>query len=97
MRLRATHVKATLGGLSLAARASSEARGVGRPGLRNADIELNANESGGQARVALNGGALEFPGVFEEPLAAARQASRAQLAWRITARAARRHSPSSSR
>ena len=76
-------VKATFGGLSLAARASSEPRGIGRPGLRNADLELSANQDGGQARLALNGGALEFPGVFEEALLPLDKFA-AQLAWRIT-------------
>jgi uncharacterized protein (TIGR02099 family) len=76
-------VKATFSGLTLAARASSEPRAVGRPGLRNADIELGANQDGGQARVALNGGALEFPGVFEEALLPLDKLS-AQLTWRMT-------------
>ncbi len=75
-------VKAKFAGLSLAARASSEARAVGRPGLRNADIELSANQDGGQARIALQAGALEFPGVFEDPLIPLDRLA-AQLAWRI--------------
>ena len=76
-------VKADFGGLSLAARPSAEARGIGRPGVRNADIELSANQEGGQAHVTLNRGALEFPGVFEEPLLPLDKLV-AQLMWRVT-------------
>jgi uncharacterized protein (TIGR02099 family) len=40
---------------------------IGRPGLQGADIEFEASESGGKARLAMAGGALQFPGVFEQP------------------------------
>ncbi len=75
-------VKGSLSGLSLAARAASEPHGVGRPGLRNATLELRATESGGEARVALKDGAIELPGVFADPLVPLDQLS-AQLAWKI--------------
>ena len=56
---------------------------IGRPGVRNADVELTATEQGGEARVALANGALEFPGVFEAPVVALDRLS-AQLNWRVS-------------
>ncbi len=75
-------VKGVLGGLALAARASDDPGGIGRPGLRGAAVALDATESGGQARVTINGGALDLPGVFDERLLALDQLS-AQLLWKI--------------
>jgi uncharacterized protein (TIGR02099 family) len=77
-------VKGVLTGLSLAAKASPEPNAVGRPGLRNATIVLDATEKGGDARLAILGGGLEFPGVFDEPLVALDHLS-ASLHWRIEA------------
>lgn len=51
--------------LSVAALPSSEPGAVGRPGWRNADLTLDANETGGQADLSLQDGALDLPGVFE--------------------------------
>ena len=79
-----THYRAkgALSGLSLAAHASSEAGGVGRPGLRNAAIELSATEAGGDARITINNGMLDLPGVFDDPLLPLDQFT-AQLVWKI--------------
>ena len=74
--------KGSLSGLSLAAGPSSEAHGVRRPGLRGAAVQLEATEAGGSARIAINGGALELPGVFDDPLLVLDQLS-AQLLWKI--------------
>ena len=74
--------KAALSGLSLAALPSPEAGGVGRPGLRNATIQLDASETGGQAQIAIDHGALDLPGVFEEPVLPLDQFG-AQLVWKI--------------
>jgi len=71
-----------LSGLSLAAQPSSEPGGVGRPGLRNATVELDATEVGGSARVGINNGVLDLPGVFDDPLLPLDQFS-AQLLWKI--------------
>lgn len=38
----------------------------GRPGMRGADITFDLTEQGGQAKVVIEQGWLEFPGVFEE-------------------------------
>jgi uncharacterized protein (TIGR02099 family) len=74
--------KARVNGLALTARPAEEPRGVGRPGLRGATVQLDATEAGGSARVAINGGALDLPGVFEDPLLVLDQLS-AQVLWKI--------------
>ena len=74
--------KGRLSGLSLASRASTDPNGVGRPGLRNANLQLDATEAGGEARIGLNGGALDLPGVFDDPRLPLDQLS-AKLVWRI--------------
>ena len=75
-------VKGALSGLSLAPKPSSEPQTLGRPGLRNATIDLHATESGGEARIALKDGAVELPGVFADPLVPLDQLN-AQLTWKI--------------
>jgi uncharacterized protein (TIGR02099 family) len=75
-------IKGLLSGLSLAAKPAPEAQAVGRPGLRNATIALNATEKGGDAKLGIVNGGVEFPGVFEEPLVAMDQMS-ATLNWRV--------------
>jgi len=75
-------VKGLLSGLSLSARPSPEADAIGRPGLGNAAIQLDANESGGQAQINMHAGHLDLPGVFGErelPL----EHLDAKLAWKI--------------
>ncbi|HEX6017555.1 MAG TPA: DUF3971 domain-containing protein, partial [Burkholderiaceae bacterium] len=79
---RQYQVNARIKGLAIAA--GPVAAGVGRPGWRNADIDLQASELGGDARLAIADGALEFPGVFEQALVPLRRFD-AQLAWRIGA------------
>jgi uncharacterized protein (TIGR02099 family) len=61
------HVKAGVSGLTIASSPSAVPGGVGRPGWRNADIEFDATETGGRARLLLDKGALILPGVFEQP------------------------------
>ena len=77
-------VKGLLTGLSLTARAAPKADAVGRPGLNNARVELDATEAGGQARIGVEHGVLDFPGVFED---AAMPFDRldARLDWKIEA------------
>ena len=77
---RQYQIKARIKGLSMTAGPSHQ--GVGRPGWRNADIDLQATEQGGDARLAIADGALEFPGVFEQAVVPLRRFD-AQLAWRI--------------
>ncbi len=41
---------------------------AGTPGVRNASVDFEATEAGGRAKLSLDGGALELPGVFEDPV-----------------------------
>ncbi|MDH5539981.1 MAG: AsmA family protein, partial [Rhizobacter sp.] len=77
-------INGALSGLFLASRASSQPHTVGRPGLRNASVQLTANQAGGSAMLGLVDGAIELPGVFEEPLLPLDRLS-AQLLWKIDA------------
>ena len=54
---------------------------TGRPGVRNADLQFDANEQGGTATVAIKDGQVTLPGVFEEPAVPLKQAQ-ATLHWR---------------
>ena len=74
--------KGLLSGLSLASHASDDPKGLGRPGLRNATLQLDATEAGGEARVGMIGGMIELPGVFDEPLVPLDQLN-ALVVWRI--------------
>jgi uncharacterized protein (TIGR02099 family) len=79
-----THYRATglLTGVSLASRAAPDPDDPGRPGLENASIELHASERGGDARIAIDQGAVELPGVFAEPRVPL-DVFGARLAWKI--------------
>ncbi len=79
-------VSGRVAGLSIDAKADAVGNAIGRPGLRNASIELSANEKGGQATLAMKDGALELPGMFEEPVVPL-AALDAKLRWRIEPRA----------
>ncbi|HYD74555.1 YhdP family protein [Ramlibacter sp.] len=60
---RKYQAKGRIAGLHVSAQAAA-----GTPGVRNAGIEFDFDETGGKARVAVHAGALELPGVFEDPL-----------------------------
>ena len=78
---RQYQVRARIKGLAIAA-GPAQLGVVGRPGWRNADIDVQASEQGGDARLAIADGAMEFPGVFEKASVPLRRFD-AQLAWRI--------------
>ena len=40
---------------------------LGRPGFSGVNVTFDATQAGGQAQVQVKDGALEFPGMFEEP------------------------------
>jgi uncharacterized protein (TIGR02099 family) len=61
-------VDASVTGFSMAAGAVPEGARNGRPGWRNANVTVAATEAGGTARLSLDGGSIELPGVFEEPV-----------------------------
>lgn len=83
----AYQAKATFTGLSLAAKPAAQPGSVGRPGLRNATVQVSASEAGGQARLEIADGALDFPGVFDEARVPFDTLA-AQLAWTVTPRGA---------
>jgi uncharacterized protein (TIGR02099 family) len=53
--------------LELAAQARAQQQ-IGIPGLRGAAVDFELSQSGGRATLAMKDGALEFPGVFEQPV-----------------------------
>jgi uncharacterized protein (TIGR02099 family) len=55
---------------------------VGTPGVRGATFEFDASQAGGSATVSIANGALELPGVFEEPMISIDQLS-TQLQWKL--------------
>jgi uncharacterized protein (TIGR02099 family) len=70
---RPTHWRArgTADALSLAAEPATAALTAtatpGRPGLRGGQVRFDATDLGGQADLRITQGALDFPGVFEQP------------------------------
>ncbi len=80
---RQYQARARIKGLSIAAGAAVQGK-VGRPGWLNADIDLQASDVGGDARLAIADGAMEFPGVFDKAVVPLRRFD-AQLAWRLGA------------
>jgi uncharacterized protein (TIGR02099 family) len=80
---RTYRAQGRVAGLSLAPLASATPGHIGRPGLSGAEIEFDANESGGQARLSMKGGRLHFPGVFEQSTIALDKLA-ARLDWRVT-------------
>jgi uncharacterized protein (TIGR02099 family) len=82
-----------IAGLAWRAKPASSPDATGRPGLSRAGISFTATEKGGDAKLAISGGTLEFPGVFAEPVLPLDQLE-AQLQWRIDSpRADRKAAP----
>ncbi len=55
---------------------------TGTPGIRGATIDFDVTQSGGRATVSLTQGAVELPGLFDEPVIALDQLS-AEAQWQI--------------
>jgi uncharacterized protein (TIGR02099 family) len=59
-------------GLAVAARPAEAPNGsaarAGTPGFRGADVDFDLTQAGGKGRLRVRGGAVELPGVFEEPV-----------------------------
>ncbi len=55
---------------------------AGTPGVRNAAVDFEVSHTGGKAQIAIDDGALEFPGVFEEPRVPIAML-RAEARWKI--------------
>lgn len=75
---------ARLAALSIDAKPAAQPGGPGRPGLRNAALDVTATEKGGQASVSIKNGALDLPGVFAEPLLPLDEFA-GKLQWRVDA------------
>jgi uncharacterized protein (TIGR02099 family) len=56
---------------------------AGRPGLSGATVDFNLTHEGGQASVKIVKGALELPGIFEEPKLALDQLS-TEAQWKLS-------------
>jgi uncharacterized protein (TIGR02099 family) len=59
---------ASVDAFSIAAGAVPAGLDPGRPGWRDAKLRFDATEAGGTAHLDLDGGALEFPNLFEESM-----------------------------
>ncbi len=79
--------KGRVQGLSLSGAAAGKSGDIGRPGLQGLDADFEATEAGGSARLAVAQGALEFPGLFEQPTLPVERFT-AVLAWRLQTAAA---------
>jgi uncharacterized protein (TIGR02099 family) len=79
-RLQAYEAHGRASGLEVAAR--PEEGKVGMPGVRGASVDFDLTQAGGQAKLAIAKGALEFPGVFEDPLLPLETLS-ADLQWQV--------------
>ena len=77
-------LRTRVSGLALASVAANEPHELGRPGVRNAGLELNANEQGGEARLIVKQGEIEVPGLWAEPVMQLEQLD-AALSWHIEA------------
>lgn len=78
-------VRMRIDGLSLPAGVPASPGGFGRPGLRQASIELTATEQGGEAQLAIRDGTVDLPGVFDEPAIPVQRLD-AGLRWRVQPR-----------
>jgi len=63
---------------------SSAAEGLffGRPGIAGAVVDFDLNEQGGSAQISVAQGAVELPGVFEDPLLPL-DSLEADASWRV--------------
>ena len=75
VRLAAAGRVSSLRVAGLSAPAGSAPGTPGRPGVSGASLDFELTEAGGQARVSIANGALELPGIFEEPRLALDQLS----------------------
>ncbi len=80
---RSWSAKAAVQGLSIAAAASPEPGGIGRPGWRGADLQIDASHTGGRADLRLADGQITLPGVFDEAVVPLTQFA-ARLQWTLT-------------
>ena len=65
-----------------AAGAAAGTAGARAPGIRGASVDFDLNQLGGRASLALNNGAVELPGFFDDPVIPLAQLS-ADVLWQI--------------
>jgi uncharacterized protein (TIGR02099 family) len=70
-------LRARVVGLEVAAEPAT-----GTPGLRGAMVDLDMNQAGGKGRLLITHGALDLPGVFEDPLLPLTRLS-AEAQWQV--------------
>ena len=58
---------------------------AGRPGFRGASIDFEISLAGGKAKITIDKGAIDLPGMFEEPVIPVDQLN-TDVVWRITPR-----------
>lgn len=64
------------------AAAPGQPAAAGTPGIRGAALEFDLTQAGGKGRLAIRHGAVEVPGVFEDPVIALADLA-ADLQWKI--------------
>jgi uncharacterized protein (TIGR02099 family) len=72
--------------LEIAARprdsASAAGAGAATPGIRGASVEFELTQGGGKGRLRIQDGAVEFPGIFEDPVIPLAELS-ADVNWQV--------------
>lgn len=79
---RGRAVQLELAAQPAAVAASGAAARAGVPGIRGASVDFDFSQSGGKGRLRVERGAVEVPGVFEDPVIALDELS-AELQWQI--------------
>ncbi|MEY3783083.1 MAG: hypothetical protein RIS97_1261, partial [Pseudomonadota bacterium] len=83
--------KGVIKGVQISAKASSQQVGegvdkhesAGRPGFRGASVDFDLSSAGGKAKITIDKGALDLPGLFDNAVIPVDQLS-ADVVWRIT-------------
>jgi uncharacterized protein (TIGR02099 family) len=83
--------KGVIKGVQISAKSSSNQVGegmdkhesAGRPGFRGASIDFDVTSTGGKAKIAIDKGAIDLPGLFDDALIPVDQLN-ADIVWRIT-------------
>ena len=88
--------KGVIKGVQISAKSSSQQVGegidkhesVGRPGFRGASVDFDVSSAGGKAKISIDKGAVNLPGMFDNAVIPIDQLS-ADVVWRITPTAAK--------
>ena len=83
--------KGVIKGVQISSKSSSQQVGEGidkhqspgRPGFKGASIDFDVSSAGGKAKITIDKGAVDLPGVFNEALIPIDQLS-ADVSWRVT-------------